>query len=148
MNWKSIVAVGALLVLGVMLFFSASAFFNMVLIPRVVHALSADDVIGAKTFIVFISVISALIAAFFSVFLFEMISNWRPWLSGFLFALPVMLSLSLFAGISGGLTLDVLLLYVLQFIGILLAYWLMSFLGRGVGRRFFAPVISVEGNNK
>ncbi len=133
---KNIIAIILLLSLGVVLYFSASGFFNVLLVPRIVASLSAQDMLSARAFILLISLASALIAGFFSVFLFEMISDWRPWLSGLLFALPVMILSAVFASISG-ISADVIFLYLQQFAVIIAAYLLMAYVGRYTGRRFF-----------
>ncbi len=138
----SIAAAAVLMVLGVALYFSASGFLNVFVIP-LLKGLSPEQA-GQLIMIVLvvISFIAALIGGFFSVFLFEMAGGgYRPLLMGFLFALPAAL-LQIYVVIIGEMPAEMAVVYILESVMILLAFIIAAFSGRMVFRRFFSAETS------
>lgn len=135
--WTMAAAV-VLMILGVALYFSASGFLNVFVIP-LLKDLSPEQAGRLIMFVlVAISFIAALIGGFFSVFLFEMAgSGYRPLLMGFLFALPAVL-VQLYVVIVGEMPTEMTVVYILESVMILLAFIIAAFCGRMVFRRFFS----------
>ncbi|WP_456446179.1 hypothetical protein [Thiolapillus sp.] len=132
-----------LMTLGVMLYYSATPYMNIYLVP-VIKSLGIEPtkltLIGILALVAFAG---ALIAGFFSVFLFEMVSGgYRPLLMGLIFATPVtaihlfMIARVYLDGLQ--VPVDVIWLNLGEMITIYLSYLLTAWAGRGVARRFFA----------
>lgn len=134
--WKRALVILVLGTLAVLLYFSASGFFNIWVVPMM-QQLSPEKAHENIAFVlVGISFLAAFIAAFFSVFLYEMTGGGRPLLMGVLFALPVIL-IQLYAVLGSRVSSTMLTIYLVETLGVLLAFVLVSFLGRRAFRRFF-----------
>ncbi len=123
--------------LGVLLYFSAAAFFNVWIVPFMQELAPEQAHRSIGPVLVLISFVAALIAAFFSVFLYEMIGGGRPLLMGVLFALPMIL-IQVYVLTGARLELAMLSIHLVEMVGIVAAYLLIAFFGRWVHRRFFA----------
>ncbi len=136
--WKKGLVILALGTLAVLLYFSAAAFFNVWVVPYMQKLApeQAHRSIGAV--LVLISFAAALIAAFFSVFLYEMTGGGRPLLMALVFSLPMVL-IQAYVLTGAHLELAMLSIHLVEMAGIVLAFVLVSWLGRRVHRRFFAP---------
>ncbi|WP_456417323.1 hypothetical protein [Thiolapillus sp.] len=134
----TIAATVVLMSLGVLLYFSASAFLNVLAIPLLqdLDPEQTDQMIAMV--LVVISFLAALIGGFFSVFLFEMAGGgYRPLLMGILFSLPAVL-VQTYVVVSSGVAIEMMTIYALESSMVLLAFVLMAFAGRSVSRRFFS----------
>ena len=132
-----------LMTLGVMLYYSATPYMNIYLVP-VIKSLG-----GEPTRLILAAILSAvalagaLIAGFFSVFLFEMVSGgYRPLLMGLIYATPI-IAVHLFLIVKvyvDGLQVpvDVIWLNLGEMIAIYLGFLITAWAGRGMARRFFA----------
>jgi len=137
-GWWSIVAAIVLMMLGVALYFSASGFLNVYVIPLLqgFDPEQTDRLI--LIVLVMISFVAALIGGFFSVFLFEMAGGgYRPLLMGCVFALPAIL-MQMYFVIVGEMPAEMMTVYILEALMVLLAFVLAAFAGRMVFRRFFS----------
>ncbi|HIE54578.1 MAG TPA: hypothetical protein EYP90_05265 [Chromatiaceae bacterium] len=135
--WKRILVILVLGTLAVLLYFSAAGFFNIWVVPMM-QQLSPETAQKNINFVlVGISFLAALISAFFSVFLYEMTGGGRPLLMGVVFALPVIL-IQLYVVFDHQLSSTMLAIYLVETLGALVAFVLVSFLGRKAFRRFFA----------
>ena len=129
--------------LGVMLYYSATPYMNIYLVP-VIKSLGVEPTrLILAAILSLVALAGALIAGFFSVFLFEMVSGgYRPLLMGLVYATPVTaIHLSLIAKVyMDGLQvpLDVIWLDLGEMVAIYLGFLLTAWAGRGVARRFFA----------
>jgi hypothetical protein len=140
----AIVAMIILMTLGGLLYFSASAFLNVLVIPLLQDLTpeQADKMIALA--LVIISFLASLIAGFFSVFLFEMAGGgYRPLLMGTLFSLPV-IAVQIYVVIAGNMPTEMMVIYLLESLMILLAFVLTAFAGRWVARRFFSNETGVD----
>ena len=135
--WKKTIVILVLGTLAVLLYFSASGFFNVWVVPMMkdLSPERAHQSIG--TVLVLISFVAAFIAAFFSVFLYEMTGGGRPLLMGIVFALPLIL-IQGYVLIGARLEPEMLTIHLVEMVGILLAFIMVAFLGRKVFRRFFS----------
>ncbi|WP_456377140.1 hypothetical protein [Thiolapillus sp.] len=134
----TIAATAVLMTLGLLLYFSAAAFLNVLAIPLLqnLDPQQAEQMIAAV--LVVISFIAALIGGFFSVFLFEMAGGgYRPLLMGTVFSLPAVL-VQTYVMVSRGMAVEMMAIYVLESVVVLLAFVLTAFAGRMVSRRFFS----------
>ena len=134
--WKRALVILVLGTLAILLYFSASGFFNVWVVPMMkdLSPERAHQSIGMV--LVLISFVAAFIAAFFSVFLYEMTGGGRPLLMGIVFALPLILIQGyVLVGTRQGP--EMLTIHLVEMVGILLAFVIVSFLGRKVYRRFF-----------
>ncbi|WP_456413373.1 hypothetical protein [Thiolapillus sp.] len=134
----TIAATVVLMSLGVLLYFSASAFLNVLAIPLLqdLDPEQTDQMIAMV--LVVISFLAALIGGFFSVFLFEMAGGgYRPLLMGILFSLPAVL-VQTYVVVSSGVAIEMMTIYALESSMVLLAFVLTAFAGRSVSRRFFS----------
>ncbi|WP_456407085.1 hypothetical protein [Thiolapillus sp.] len=141
-----LLVVGALLLLatlGVMLYFSAAGYLNVFALPLLQSVSDKPSPQMIAAVLVIISFLGALIAGFFSVFLFEMAGGgYRPLLMGFLFSLPVILiRVSLLWNSNSSMQGDIAMIYALESLVVLVAYVLMAWMGRWVFRRFFSGEI-------
>jgi len=136
--WKQLPIVLILATLAVLLYFSASGFFNVWAVPLMkdLPPEQAHRAIGAV--LVAISLAASFIAAFFSVFLYEMVGGGRPFWMGLLFGLPLVL-IQAYVLLGARIDEQMLTIHLVEMLGILLAFVLVAFLGRWVHRRFFAP---------
>lgn len=136
--WKKLLVILVLGTLAALLYFSASGFFNVFAVPLMkdLPPEQAHRAIGAV--LVVISFGAALIAAFFSVFLYEMTGGGRPLLMGVVFALPLIL-IQGYVLLGARVDPAMLAIHLAEMVGILLAFILVAYLGRRVFRRFFAP---------
>ena len=135
--WKKGIVIVVLGTLAVLLYFSASGFFNVWAVPlmKQLSPERAHQSIGMV--LVAISFAAALIAAFFSIFLYEMTGGGRPLLMGTLFALPLIL-IQGYVLVDARLEPVMLTIHLVEMAGVLLAFILVSYLGRKVFRRFFS----------
>jgi hypothetical protein len=142
--WLKLIVFLALATLGTLLYFSAAAFFNVWVVPRLkpVSPQHAHQVVSAV--LVVISFVSALIGAFFSAFLYQMVGGGRPYSMALLFALPPVL-VQLYALQGSRITSEMAWIYGVENIAILLAYLLLSMAGRRVWQRFFLPLGERQG---
>ncbi len=136
--WKQLLAIALLMTLGTFLYFSAAAFLNVWVVPKMQSLSTQAAHQSVLPVLIAISFVAALIAAFFSVFLWEMTGGGRPLLWGVLFALP-MVVVQTWLILAKRLAPEMALLFGLEMAGILLAFVLLSYGGRWVYRRFFRP---------
>ena len=134
--WKKVIVVLVLGTLGVLLYFSASAYFNVLVVPMMQGMDQEAAHRSISAVLVAISLGAAVIAAFFSVFLYEMTGGGRPLLWGLLFALPLIL-IQGYMLLQSRLDAAMLSIHIGEMLGILLAFLAVSWLGRAVFRRFF-----------
>lgn len=135
--WKRSIIILVLGALAVLLYFSASGFFNIWAVPLMQKLSPEQAHQNIAMVLVGISFLAAFISAFFSVFLYEMTGGGRPLLMGILFALPVIL-IQLYVVFGSRLSPEMVTIYLVETVGVLLAFVLVSFLGRRAFRRFFA----------
>ncbi len=135
--WKKLLVILALGTLAILLYFSASGFFNVWVVPMMKDLSPAQAHQSIGVVLVLISFVAAFIAAFFSVFLYEMTGGGRPLLMGILFSLPLIL-IQGYVLIGARLEPEMLTIHLVEMVGILLAFVVVSFLGRKVFRRFFS----------
>jgi len=129
-GFLNVLAALVLMILGILLYFSASAFFNVLVIPLLqgFSPQQADN----------------MIAWFFSVFLFEMAGGgYRPLAMGVVFSMPVVL-VQVYAIIAGDMPKAMTMIYLLESLMIVLAYIITAFVGRWVARRFFSNPTDAE----
>ena len=145
MNSKPLAVLAAvlLMMLGVLLYYSATPYMNMFVAPMINSLEAQSSEMTLWLLMTLIALAGGLIAGFFSVFLFEMVSNNdRPGLMAILFALPVViihLALIILAASQGkSLPMEVYWLYLVEIIAIFLSYYMTALAGHWVGRRFFA----------
>lgn len=129
--------------LGVLLYFSASSYLNVLVLPLLQSISDKPSPQMIAAVLVIISFLGALIAGLFSVFLFEMAGGgYRPLLMGILFSLPVILIRVTVTwgghGVNGG---DIAMIYALESIVVMLAYIVMAWAGYAAFRRFFSGEI-------
>lgn len=133
-----IAATVVLMVLGVLLYFSASAFLNVLAIPLLQNLAPEQTGQMIAAVLVIISFVAALIGGLFSVFLFEMAGGgYRPLLMGFVFSLPAVLVQG-YVVISSGIPAAMMAIHILESMVVLLAFVLAAFAGRMVFRHFFS----------
>ncbi len=151
-GFLNVLAALVLMILGILLYFSASAFFNVLVIPLLqgFSPQQADNMIALA--LVIISLLASLIAGFFSVFLFEMAGGgYRPLTMGVVFSMPVVL-VQVYAIIAGDMPKAMTMIYLLESLMIVLAYIITAFVGSWVARRFFSnradaePVTATSGS--
>ena len=135
--WKKVLVILVLGTLAILLYFSASGFFNIWVVPMMKDLSPAQAHQSIGVVLVLISFVAAFIAAFFSVFLYEMTGGGRPLLMGILFSLPLIL-IQGYVLIVARLEPEMLTIHLVEMVGILLAFVVVSFLGRKVFRRFFS----------
>ncbi len=150
MNSKPLAVLAAILLmtLGVMLYYSATPYMNMFVAPMINSMGVESSRLMLWLVMTLIALAGSLIAGFFSVFLFEMVSGgYRPGFMAMLFAVPVVvvhLSFVIMGLIQGQrMPAEVYGLYLGEVAAIFLGYYLTARVGRWVARRFFmteAPV--------
>lgn len=134
--WKQLLVIALLMTLGTFLYFSAAAFLNVWVVPKMQALSSQTAHQSVIPVLIAISFAAALIAAFFSVFLWEMTGGGRPLLWGVLFAVP-MVAIQTWLILAKRLAREMALLFGLEMVGIVAAFVLLSYMGRWVHRRFF-----------
>ena len=134
--WKQLLVIALLMTLGTFLYFSAAAFLNVWVVPRMQSLSTETAHQSVIPVLIAISFVSAAIAAFFSIFLWEMTGGGRPLLWGVLFALPMVL-IQTWLILAKRLAPEMALLFGLEMVGIVAAFVLLSYTGRWVHRRFF-----------
>ncbi|WP_457673941.1 hypothetical protein [Thiolapillus sp.] len=146
MKNKLLPILGSLLLmsLGVMLYYSSTPYMNLYVAPMVKSLGFEPTRLVLAVMLGLIAFTGALIAGFFSVFLFEMVSGgYRPLFMGVLYATPIVvihLSLVIMGYVNGAnMPLDVLWLYLGEVVAIYLGFLLTARAGQGVARRFFMP---------
>ena len=127
--WKKVLVILVLGTLAILLYFSASGFFNVWVVPMMKDLSPAQAHQSIGVVLVLISFVAAFIAAFFSVFLYEMTGGGRPLLMGILFSLPLIL-IQGYVLIGARLEPEMLAIHLVEMVGILLAFVVVSFLGR------------------
>jgi hypothetical protein len=132
-----------LMTLGVLLYYSATPYMNIYLVP-VIKSLGVEPTrLILAAVLALVAFVGASIAGFFSVFLFEMVSGgYRPSSMSLIYATPIVviqLSMIAMAYVNGtNVPLDVFWLDLGEVVAIYLGYLLTAWAGRGVARRFFA----------
>ena len=132
-----------LMTLGVLLYYSSTPYMNLYVAPIIKSMGFEPTRLILAGMLALIAFIGALIAGFFSVFLFEMVSGgYRPLLMGLIYATPIVvihLSLVVMGYLDGAnVPIEVFWLYLGEVVAIYLAFLLVARVGRGVARRFFA----------
>ncbi|GEM_PF-5491322 len=132
-----------LMTLGVLLYYSSTPYMNLYVAPMLMSIGFEPNGLMLVGMLALIAFIGALIAGFFSVFLFEMVSGgYRPLLMGLVFATPIvaiLVSLVVMGYLDGmKLRMEVVWLYLGEVAAVYLAFLLTARLGRSVARRFFA----------
>ncbi|WP_457666220.1 hypothetical protein [Thiolapillus sp.] len=150
MNSKPLAVLAAVLLmtLGVMLYYSATPYMNMFVAPMINSLGVESGKLMLWVVMTLIALAGGLIAGFFSVFLFEMVSGgYRPGFMALVFAIPVVVIHLAFVimGLMQGkqLPAEVYGLYLGEVGSIFLSYYITARVGRWVARRFFmteAPV--------
>ncbi len=136
--WLKTIVVLLLGALGTLLYFSAAAYFNVLVVPLITPASPEHAHSTVVAVLVAISFVAALIGAFFSVFLYEMVGGGRPVSMSLLFALPPVL-FQLYALTGSRLSTPMVSIYLFENLVIWLAYLLLALAGNRVWKRFFAP---------
>ncbi len=135
--WKQLLVIALLMTLGTFLYFSAAAFLNVWVVPKMQSLSTQAAHQSVIPVLIAISFLAAVIAAFFSVFLWEMTGGGRPLVWGVLFALPMVL-IQTWLILAKRLAPEMALLFGLEMAGIVLAFLLMALGGHRVHRRFFS----------
>jgi len=138
-----------LITLGVMLYYSATPYMNLFVAPMLKSMGFERAELALAAMLALIAFIGALIAGFFSVFLFEMVSGgYRPLNMGLIYATPIVvihLSMVAMEYLNGGnISLGGLLLYLGEVPVIYIGFLLMARAGSSVARRFFMPEAPVS----
>ncbi len=133
-----------LMTLGVLLYYSSTPYMNLYVAPMIKSMGFEPTKLILLTMLALIAFIGALIAGFFSVFLFEMVSGgYRPLVMGLVYATPVVaiqLAVVVMGYLNGGgMPLEALWLYLGEVLAIYMGFLVTARAGQGVARRFFVP---------
>ena len=132
-----------LMILGVLLYYSSTPYMNLYVAPMVKSMGFEPTKLVLAAMLALIAFIGALIAGFFSVFLFEMVSGgYRPLVMGLIYATPIVvihLAMVVMGYLNNAMPLDVLWLYLGEVLAIYMGFLITAQAGKGVARRFFVP---------
>ncbi len=135
--WLKTIVVSLLGALGTLLYFSAAAYFNVLVVPMITSFSPAHAHGTVVAVLVSISFVAALISAFFSAFLYEMVGGGRPLAMSLLFALPPVL-FQLYALAGSRVSTPMVSIYLFENLVIWLAYLALALAGNRVWKRYFA----------
>ncbi len=138
-----------LMTLGVLLYYSSTPYMNLYVAPMIKSMGFEPTKLVLAAMLALIAFIGALIAGFFSVFLFEMVSGgYRPMAMGLIYATPIVvihLAMVVMGYLNGsGMPLEVLWIYLGEVLAIYIGFLLTARAGKGVARRFFTPEAPVS----